>query len=487
MQISSRRTEHFLRLTTVFLGLILFVVALPAKTSGAEDEADVSAQPTSGEEVPSRDYVVWPLVFREETPSWRQFSFIPIYVHRRTTDDYENRVQMVWPIFLYKRFDRDMTIHLFPFFWYWRDVYAYKGGEERDFDYMMLPFVFGGGSSERGRYFALFPLYGTLRGYFGRDRVRFILFPLYMDYLKNEFYQRNYLWPVLSFSEGGGYNGFRFWPFYGYIRKEGEYRKKFVLWPFFHSQEFDLDKEQTGRRMLILPVYAMEESRRRDYHSILWPFFSREEDYVQNYKQYTAPWPFVVVARGDIYKNQYWPFYGYEKKEDSETTFIAWPFWRQREYELSNDLKRQEVSLLPFLSRNRLYDSEGVKEEKSRFWPLWRSRRFEDGSSDFRIFSLLWFDDERGFERQYAPLWTVFERKDLPNGERDTRALWGLIHQERSSTRSEMSVPLIFKQIRDSERDFSETTILGGLFSAKSEMGDVERRILYVIKLSSEN
>jgi hypothetical protein len=39
---------------------------------------------------------------------------------------------------------------------------------------------------------------------------------------------------VISWSEGDGRQGFRFWPFYGREtqEKEGAYEKTFYLWPF---------------------------------------------------------------------------------------------------------------------------------------------------------------------------------------------------------------------------------------------------------------
>jgi hypothetical protein len=468
-----------------FFVLILFAHSDSAVAfeSQAREAKAPTAKASTGEERAGRKYIVWPLVFVEETPSWRQFSFVPIYVTRETADDAEKRVQILWPLFLYRRFELDVKVHLFPLVSYWRDVYLYEDAEERDFDYMVLPFFFGGTSSEGESYFAFFPLFGTLRDYFGRDEIRFLLFPLYLDYSKNSFYQRNFLWPVLSFSSGGGYDGFRFWPFYGYIAKEGEYHNKFILWPFYHSQQFDLDKEQTGRRRLVLPFYAMEESQRRSYRAVLWPFFAHEHNFSQNYERYSVPWPFVIVTRGDTYETRLWPIYGRKRTSESERNFILWPLWRQNEFVLDHGVKRNETILMPFLFRSRIIDSESIREEKVRFWPLWRSQRFEDGSSEFRMFSFLWFDDERGFESHYAPLWTIYERSSSPDDTRHVRMLWGLVRHDRTSEGARTHVPLLFTRTRDIGRDVEETEILKGLIAIRNEAGVRNLRVLYGIRV----
>ncbi len=452
-----------------------------ASENGTAEIGTPSSESAADDGRGARRYLVWPLVFVEEAPSWKQFSLIPIYVDREATDASERRIQILWPLFLYRRFDQDIKIQFFPFFYYWRDVFSYEKGEERDFDYMVLPFVFGGASSEGETYFALFPLLGTLKEYLGRDEIRFVLFPLYMDYSKNEMHQRNFIWPILSFSEGGGYNGFRFWPFYGRFEKTGEYANKFVLWPFYHNQTFDLDKEQSGRRTLILPLYGMEESRRRSYRSVIWPLFSHEKNYVQNFEQRSVPWPFVVIARGDVHNTQVWPFYGYRQTSDSTNKFVLWPFWRHREFELDENTRKRELFLVPFLSRIQTCGPEGIREQKLRFWPLWRHRLFEDGSTELNVLSLLWFDDERGFERQYSPLWTLYKRRSIGDGSRDIRALWGLIHHEHTPSRSKTHVPLFFSRTRDAERDVRETEILKGLFAVRNEAGERDVRLLYVI------
>jgi len=476
---SSARRHAVLGSVAFFLALTILLS--PAFASAAEEEAGISPVVSAQENsAPARNYIVWPLVYVDETVEWRQSSFIPFYVEREAADDSEKRVQFLWPIFLYRRSERDVSVRVVPFFTYWKDVYAYTDGEEYDTEYMLFPFIYGSDSSEEGRSFALFPIGGKLRNFLGRDEIGFFLFPLYLEYRKGELYQRNYLWPILSFSEGGGSKGFRLWPLYGYSERPGEYRSEFALWPIYSRQKFDLDKEQAGERVLIFPIYAREDSRAKHYRSVLWPFFGYERNFAGNFEERSAPWPFIVITRGDVYGTRLWPLYGFRKTEDSQTRFLLWPFWRKSEYAIDEELKIHETLLVPFWSsRSEIYGSGEIRVHRTRFWPLWRFRRFEDGSTRLRVLSLLWFNDERGFERQYSPLWTIYERETAPGGAGRASAFWGLYRRNSGGGRSEARVPFLFSRTIDSERDLEETKIFGGLLATTKRDGKRRLRLFH--------
>ncbi len=463
---------------------VLSVCDIAAAESLPDADDSRSQCPVAGSEDDTLKFSIPPFLSIRETDEWREFSFVPFYFKRETADDSEKRHQFLWPFFLYKRYDRDLTVRVLPVYTYWRDIYEYRDGEEYESYYMLFPFLYGGYSSEYGKSFALFPIYGDLNNFLGRDEIRFRLFPLYMEYSKNELHQRNYLWPVLSFSDGGDYNGFRFWPLYGKFERKGEFRNEFWLWPIFHRQTFNLDTDQIGRRILILPFYAGEDSTRRRYRSVLWPFFTREQNFARDFEQYSAPWPFIVMEKGSRYRNQIWPLYGFRKTEDSQTRFLLWPFWQQREYGLGDESKVKEARLLPFWSSETEFSGSREVRHKSRFWPLWRFRRAEDGSTRLRLLSLLWFDDEIGFDRHYAPLWTIYKRETDGDGASCASALWGLYRRADTPVSSESRIPLLYSSIKDEEESLRETKILGGLFGARTEGEQRSIRILYFLQMN---
>ncbi|MBI5118190.1 hypothetical protein HZA56_17070 [Candidatus Poribacteria bacterium] len=477
----------------IFLAAALsFIPLLPSSASSAlaSEESSKTQEiwpvySSAGEEGTVLDYSIWPFLAVERTPEWKQFSLRPFYVKREALDGSEERIQFLWPVYLYKRSEEDVTVRVLPIYTYRKDVYPYEDGHEYKVNYMLFPFLFGGSSTDEGGYFAFFPIGGNIKDFLGRDKIRFYLFPLYYEYSKNELRQRNYLWPVLSFSGGGDYNGFRLWPLYGYSEKQNEYRKEFALWPFYHHQKFDLDKEQSGERTMVFPLYAREDSERRRYRAFLWPLFSREENYARNFEEYSAPWPFVTISRGeDISQTRIWPLYGHTETNDSEKSFVLWPLYYRNIFTLDSDTERRETLLFPFWSsQSVLSGSKGTIRQKSRFWPFWKYRKFEDGATYTRILSLLWFDDEEGFERQYSPLWTIYERETEPDGSSHTYALWRLYRHKQTADGSETRIPLLFSHSEDAATASGDTTILGGILGSSRDGDERRLRILYFIDI----
>lgn len=466
--------------SVAFSLLFLFAVTLGGASYAEEiSEGSVSSESlASGQDDEVIQTGLWPLLVWESAASWERSAFRPFYVEWETTDGLEKKVHFLWPIYSHRRSDEDLSIRIVPVYTYWKNVYSYEDSHEYETQYMLFPFVFGGTSTEEDGYFAVFPIGGNIKHFLGRDDIRFVLFPLYMEYDKDELRQRNYLWPVLSFSDGGNYSGFRVWPLYGRLEKKGEYRRMFALWPFYHYHEFNLDKEQSAERLFVLPFYAKEDSSRRRYRSVLWPFFSWEENYARNFEERSTPWPFIVIARGDFHRTQYWPFYGFRKSSDIESRFILWPFWQRRFYEMERNLTRSETWLLPFwFSKTERGEAGEVITHKTRCWPLYRFRRFEDDATHFRMFSLLWFEDESGFELQYSPLWTIYEQESRPDGTGYVYALWRLYRREYTETGTETRIPFVFSSKH--EEKFQETTVFGGLVGTKREEEKRMLRLLY--------
>ncbi|RJP24981.1 MAG: hypothetical protein C4520_03110 [Candidatus Abyssobacteria bacterium SURF_5] len=472
----------------LFFFMLLTPVAALAQEMDEAPERPTQAPAQTEEEVIQR-YFLWPLVSVEESPEWRQFAARPLYVERTHKDQSRKRVQVLWPLYVFRRDGKDVTIRIFPLFTYWRDVYEFMNEDESNMQYMLFPIIFRGKSTEAGDYFALFPVGGKLKHFLGRDEIVFVLFPLYFSYQKGELRQRNYVWPVLSFSGGGDYSGFRLWPLYGQFQKEGEYRSEFILWPIYNHQEYDLDKEQPGERLLIFPLYAREDNRRRHFRAYLWPFFTFEENFAANFTERATPWPFVVRTQGEnVDRRQFWPLYGRVTTEDSETQFIAWPLWHRRADEAEGDPKTIQKSLMPFYASTTKFSPETneVMFQKTRVWPLWRSFRYEDGSSYSRALSLLWFDDVQGFERQYSPLWTVYERAETPDGETRTYALWRLFQRVETPGKTKINIPLLYNYQQNLEQDTEHVKILGGLFGTSREGNQRDFQVLYLLRTHGE-
>ena len=72
----------------------------------------------------------------------------------------------------------------------------------------------------------------------------------------------------------------------------------FLLWPFFFQQKAGIGTDNPPWTQGSIPAYSVFRSPKRDSTTVLWPFFSRIDDREKKYREWEAPWPFVVMARG---------------------------------------------------------------------------------------------------------------------------------------------------------------------------------------------
>jgi hypothetical protein len=154
------------RAISALAAIILVGALMLAPASGFADQSGEGVAeahnnlPAAETDQPVRDYIVWPLIFVDEVDAWRQFSFVPFYVERTSPDDSEKRVQFLWPIWMYRRSGKDVSIRLLPFFTYWKDYFTYDGRRQHDLHYMLFPIIYGSESPEDGKSFAFFPFGG---------------------------------------------------------------------------------------------------------------------------------------------------------------------------------------------------------------------------------------------------------------------------------------------------------------------------------------
>ncbi|MGE4488733.1 MAG: hypothetical protein AB7E95_04205, partial [Kiritimatiellales bacterium] len=122
-----------------------------------------------------------------------------------------------------------------------------------------------------------------------------------------------------------------------------------------------------------------------------------------------------------------------------------WPvFWSMRTEEAGVINTRRMA--LPFFYREREVLREeagagGDPETVSSYWKVWplMSWRREGDISRFRALELWPLKDTAPVERNWAPLWTLYQRTDH-NGELRKDFLWFVWHSERAEERSEWSL-----------------------------------------------
>jgi hypothetical protein len=348
---------------------------------------------------------------------------------------------------------------------------------KKKWDFQFFPFFIG--ETEKGEdYFGLFPIYGFLFDRYGKDEIRFYLWPLYSRSVAEEVYTTNLLWPFLSFLEGEKKKGFRFWPFYGRREEFGISKSEFFLWPIFLKQTKGMDTDDPVDDWTIFPFYISKASKHFESKTYLWPFFSYARDRLTGFEQWDLPWPFFQSLKGEnLYGLKFFPFYGVKEREgESRRVFVLYPLYQLEEDRIRDVQEKTHRILL--LSRIRTGEQQGIQKENSlRIWPFFDYEREETGRTTFSFLYLFPFKDE-GFERNLFPLFQIFRWEKDPKGRKLTNLLWGFYKRIEKEELDFWEVAHLIGVKRG--RGWKTVSFFKGLFYYKSDGESGDLRVFYL-------
>ncbi len=365
------------------------------------------------------------------------FAVRPFYSHIEDPATERWRKDFFWPLYTRKGFQEE-TYGRFLFFGYSAD-FSKKDDRHRNW---VIPFYFQGVDANGESYFALFPFGGTIHEFLGRDKIMFVLFPIYGKSNVDDVRTTTVLWPIGSKTQGPKVARFRVWPFYGTSSVFGEYDKKFVLWPIYSSVKYTNERNPGGGFVLV-PIYGQVKTEKADTYWLVAPFFrymTSEEQWIVH-----APWPFVQLAGGTMYKRIVWPLYGKKHLGTQTKEYCFWPLFWNNQTRYARHIQHRRYAL-PFVA----YQSEVVTKKTgkyevgdvaSRYWKIWPLMSWErkDGNSRFRTLELWPLRNTPGVERNWAPWWTLYRRMNT-DGEIGHDLLWGLYRQTKSPQKFEWSL-----------------------------------------------
>lgn len=373
---------------------------------------------------------------------------------------------------------------------FWHCLLAF--GNDYDLDtrgsryrFVVFPLLFMGRDKHGEDYFALFPLGGKLNETMGRDKWIFVLFPLYSYQVVNDVRTHDVLWPLISSTVGKDERRFRVAPFYGEARKDGRWRKRFILWPLWSSVEL-YNPEPYGNGFLLFPLFGHMKTTKGESWTVLPPLFryGKSEDRVV----VNCPWPLVQYSAGSLDKLHIWPFWGRREQEPLETSFVLWPFFSRERIDRVRYVQRR-YTLLPIVRhdvRTAATGAEGGEEGEviARHVKIWPFFSYSRDGENWRVRALeLWpMKDTSGIERNYAPFWTVYTQAATPD-QRECEALWGMYRYRRDGERAKrMSVFPLFRWSREGiDPAVKEWDVLLGLFGMRRGDGYRRYRFLYGI------
>ena len=422
-----------LRTAGVLLFLLIFLVSAQgcAIKKGHTELGPIYYKRPLPENQGTESALLWPFFQKYSSTTVKQFAFRPLLNYRIEETDGPNgnvtEMQSAWPLFLHRK-TQGLTLsrtRVYPLFFHRH--FRHPEGDD-DVDTFLLPFLLTGNSGSQGKYFALFPFAGELKGIFGADRIRFLLFPLYAESRSKEHRSWHILWPFIKYGKGGGKSSFRIFPFVGWKEKENWNKKLFVLWPFFVRAQEWLGTEHPTDSWFFLPFYGRQRTPFGKIHYFLYPFFSyqRSENPGNRYREWQIPWPFFRMIRGDNFRQTYfWPFWGkYTHKDRYHKDFALYPIYWFYAFGTRETITTRRY-VLPFYWDRRVMDHSGQGIRKRiKVWPFLDRTKDVNGKSSLSFLSPLWFRDKNGFERNYGDFWTLYHGERDPDGRTDQRILW---------------------------------------------------------------
>jgi len=372
---------------------------------------------------------------------------------------------------------------VFPFFWYGKNARVF------------IPFY----SPRRQDFFGIFPFYGDFRGLWGRDRIRFYLWPLLTVSEKEEMRAIHFPWPFLGMYKDGGLKGAKLWPLAAYVKKPGDFERAFFLWPLGHYRKrfHPVSGEEIAKTILFLPFYAaidMPHFTLRYYFpvygklqganrvttSYFFPLFSQTRDLKTGATE-TRILEFILRWRkgGDRSLFEFFPFYSHDETDAKERSYVLFPLYTN--YRDSDDkVEFTRRRLLPFyINKEKTWIDEKETDKQIIFAPFYGTFKERDDSQLFRIFWLFSYSPGGPVERNFAPLWTVFERRVDSTGRIELNALWHLFTYYEDAYRKKWEINPFLLSYKKSREEVA-INLLGGILGYEKAHNRHALKLLFI-------
>lgn len=412
----------------------------------------------------------WPLLVAEEDARTGQLnprqSLGPLFLDRLNPDG--STTQAFRPLILQTaKGDDSATYFLYPFFtWTKADGYsrfsffrlvndqrAHAEGArpaQRGFD--IWPLYFSRQTGDPGTsYRALFPLAGTMKNRFGKDRLTWTVFPLYFHTEKNGLRITSAPWPFLRVIEGAGHRGFELWPLFGRREHPGDYRKQFYLWPLFYKHETRLADPQPDVKLGFFPFYTRDTGPGYRSESYLGPFFGyTDRTEPKPYHETRYFWPFLVQGRGEArYVNRWGPLYTHSIIKGYDKQWFLWPLFRHAEWQESGVAQTQDrlcFFLYWSLEQRSLANPAAAPARKEHLWPLYSAWDNGAGRKQLQLLSPLevFFQNNDVVRQLYTPLFALYRWEQRAPGDTRGTVLWGLLSWKSAPEENEFHLGPLF-------------------------------------------
>ena len=394
-----------------------------------------------------RTEIAGPLFYSQNRETEKIWAVPPLLSYTRDPGTESIEFDFVYPLATYDRYGGQYR-------WQFFQLFSVGGGptqqESARNRFTIFPFYFQQRSSvPEENYTALIPFYGHLKNRLFRDEVFFVMLPFYVQSRKRDVVTDNYVYPFFHLRHGEGLQGWQFWPLLGREHKDvttrtngfgetetvGGHDKFFVLWPFFANQTGGIGTEDKIWQQELLPAYSLYRSTNRDVTTILWPFFSRIDEREKKYREWQAPWPFIVIARGEGKSTtRFLPLFSRAHTAEIESDFYLWPVYKYKRIH-SDPLDQQRTRILFFLYSDTIAKNTetGATKRRTDLWPLFTHQRDFHGNTRLQVLAVLepYLPGSRKIERDYSPVCSIWRsEKNAQTGTASQSLLWNLYRRE---------------------------------------------------------
>ncbi|MGH7951830.1 MAG: hypothetical protein ACREFE_07925 [Limisphaerales bacterium] len=425
-----------------------------------------------------RTEILGPLFYDQQKESEKTWALPPFFSHAADPAVEWQEDDFLYPLMSYDSYGRE-------FRWQFCQLISFAGGREPDDSntkrFTIFPIYFQQRSPDASKnYTALLPFYGHINNRLFRDKIFFVMLPLYVQSQKKDIVTDNYLYPFFSIRRGNGLRGWKFWPIVGSEHKAvttqtngfgdvttiAGHDKFFALWPFYYKATLGVGTDNPDNMQGLLPIYNFERSPKRDSTSVLWPFFSWIDDRGKKYREWEGPWPFVVIARGaGKTTTRVWPLFGNSHNDSLEDDFYLYPLYKfNRLRTASLDERRTRVMFYLFENTTDKNLETGAEKRRVDAWPFFTYHRDFNGNNRLQILAPIEpvLPDNSGIERNWSPLWSLWRSENnVKTGAHSQSLLWNLYRRETTPTSKKCS-------------------LLFGLFQYQSGSGIKKMRLFYI-------
>ena len=391
--------------------------------------------------------VLTPLIYFHQTEETRELALRPVFSYFRDDTADVTILDVVYPIGKYKQRGLDREFMLFPIIK--DETHEILDGKLRtNHDYFPL---YWGISEDNEPYGGFFPVYGTMKKRFGKDEAMFLFWPVYSMSTEEGFRSDTFMWPIVRTITGEGGWGFRVLPLFGHEEITGTEYRTTALFPFITVRGRYLDTDAPLTDVLVLPLFAYQQSPYSETISIVWPFslVSYAYDERVNYRKYSFLWPFITFSESDFSSTaEIAPIYRRSVTLEGENTttsmYLFYPLYK--EYHFTSESKREDTYRFFLIDKfQTITYADGTEARWNYLFPVYNRRLLESGVEQETLFYPLPLYDD-GFLRNYLPLFEVYSSKTDGDGTRETRILHHLYIKTVRDNVEYIDAPFYYKE-----------------------------------------